>query len=278
MKLRVLGLGAAVVGVCLAAGTAAAKNITISISTTTEVRDGALVALIKVTNSGDEPAHSVLPTLRFRGHEARGTVRAAVGPNQSTEQTLSIKAGELGTGRWPFNVAIDYADGNQYPFQALHVGLITVGNPAPARMVVSEVKAAPLDSSGSVQIRVKNLTAAERKATVTVLVPDGIEVTRPSEEMGLGGWEEKSISLPLSNRTALAGSRYPVFVALQYDDSETHQAVLSQGLVEILASQSFFQRSRSLLWVGAAVLIAVWLAFVVRGALVRRPRRAQPRA
>jgi hypothetical protein len=267
---------ASVGAVCLAVGTAAAGNITISITTTTEVRDGTLHARVKVTNSGDEAAHSVVPVLRFREWEARGTVRPAVGPGESMEQQLSVEAGTLGEGRWPYSLAIDYADGNQYPFQALHVGLLTVGSPLPAKVVVPEVKAGALDSSGSVQVRVKNLTGAERKASLTMIVPDGIEAPRPTEEVGLGAYEEKTLSLPLLNRTALAGSRYPVFVAVQYDDGTAHHAALSQGLVEILARQSFFQRTRSLLWVGAGVLIAAWLAVVLRGALVRRPGRAQP--
>lgn len=279
MRLRASGFGAAVVLVMGAlAGTAAAKNITISISPSIEAKDGTLTARVRVTNSGDEAAHSVVPILRFRDQEARGTVREALGPNESLEQALSLKVGELGTGRWPYQLAIDYADANQYPFQALHVGLLTIGSPTPARAAVPEVQAGALDTSGSVRIKVKNLAASERKAAVSMIVPDGIEATRPTQEVGLGGWEEKSISLPLLNRTALAGSRYPIFVALQYDEGDMHQTVLSQGVVEILASQSFFQRSRSLLWVGAGALIAIWLGFVVWSATVRRPRRAQSRS
>jgi hypothetical protein len=262
----------------LLAGTAAAKNISISISPTVELQGETLSVRVKVTNGGDEAAHSVVPVVHFGEHEARGTVRDALGPNQSLEQTLSLPVGKLGPGRWPYQLAIDYADANQYPFQALHVGLLTTGNPPPAKAAVPEVAAGQVDKSGSARVKVKNLAAADRKATVTMIVPDGLEATKATQELGLAGWEEKSLSFPLVNRTALPGSRYPVFVVVQYDDGDAHQTVLSQGLVDILASQSFFQRSQNLLWVGAGVLVLAWLAFVVWSATVRRPRRAQSRS
>ena len=261
----------------LLAGTAAAKNISISISPTVELQNDALSVRVRVTNSGDEAAHSVVPVVRFGEHEARGTVREALGPNESLEQTLSLPVGQLGAGRWPYQLAIDYADANQYPFQALHVGLLTTGNPAPAKAAVPEVQAGAVDKSGTARVKVKNLAPADRKATVTMIVPDGLEASKPTQELGLAGWEEKSVSFPLVNRTALAGSRYPVFVVVQYDDGDAHQTVLSQGVVDILASQSFFQRSQNLLWVGAGALVLAWLGFVVWSATVR-PRRAQSRS
>src|SRR5439155_1286574 len=121
-------------------------------------------------------------------------------------------------------------DANQYPFQAIHAGLVTVGSPPPAKMAVAELKADPLSSSGTLRIRVKNLAGVVRQASVSVVAPEGIEVSTPTEEVKLAAWQERVVSVPIVNRTALVGSRYPVFAEVQYDDEGVHQTVAGQGM------------------------------------------------
>jgi hypothetical protein len=57
------------------------------------------------------------------------------------------------------------------------------------------------------------------------------------------------------NRTALAGSRYPLFVAAEYDDGETHHAVVAQGVVSIISPRAFV--STWLWWMVGAVCASV---------------------
>jgi hypothetical protein len=174
-------------------------------------------------------------------------------------------------------VAIDYTDANQYPFQALHAGLVTVGNPPPAKLAVAEVKGGALASTGALRIRLKNLAGVERKVRVTVAAPEGIEVTTPPVEVSVAAWGEAQVTHDLVNRTALAGSRYPLFVAVEYDDQGVHQAVIGQGVVDIQAQQSFFDRWRTAFWIGAAAFVLVWLGFLVWRATAPRHRRAETR-
>jgi hypothetical protein len=272
-----LVLCAAVLGTLAAAvPPAGAGSISISVTPLLEVRDGALVARVKIGNSGDEAARSVAPVLRFGDKEARGNVRPALEPNTTVDETVSVPVGQLGTGRWPYRLAVDYTDANEYPFQALQVGSILVGNPPPAKVAVPEMKIPGLSSNGSVTLKVKNLAGSERRVSVTLIVPDGLEVTRPIDDLTLPPWGEQSVSTSLVNRTALAGSRYPVFVAVQYDDEPAvHQSVVAQGVVEILAPQSFFGTRRNLLWLVAGGLIVVWLGIMLWRSLAR-PRAALP--
>jgi len=262
----------------LAARPAAAGSISITIQPRAELTNGELTAHVKVTNSGDEAAQSVAAVLRFGDQQARSEARDSLGPNQSMDPSVSLHVGELGPGRWPYRVAVDYTDANQYPFQALHVGLLNIGNPAPAKMAVPEIKSAPFSSSGSLRLRVKNLSGAARKAQVTIAVPEGVEATEPVLEVPLAPWEEKTLAAPIVNRTALAGSRYPVFAFIQYDeDGGVHQTTIAQGMVEIQAAQSFFQTQRTGLWLAAAVVVVAWLGFLLWWAAARRTRRAVSR-
>jgi hypothetical protein len=254
----------------LHAAPAVAKTISIAVTPTAQLQEGVLTVRVTVSNSGDEAAESVTPVLRFRDQETRGQGRPSLGPGQSLAETLSLPAAALGPGRWPYGVAVDYTDANQYPFQALQVGTVVVGNLPPAKLAVPEIKAPGLARSVNVHIRLKNLAGQERKAALAVMVPEGIEVTGAPPTVTLAAWEEKVVSVPLVNRTAREGSRLPIFVTAQFDDGAIHQAVVAQGMVAILAAQSFFGTRQRLFWIGAGALVIGWSALVLWRLGVRR--------
>ncbi len=253
---------------------ASAKNISITVAPTVEVTPGTVTVRVKIGNAGDEAAQSILPTLHFRDKEVKGQLRQSLGANESVEDALAMQTGDLGPGRWPFRLTVDYTDANQYPFQALQMIPVIIGTPVPPKLSIPEVKATPLASSGSLDLKLKNLSAAPRKLTLTAYVPEGLEVTsQPPQELTLPAWGEQTVSASLLNRTALPGSRYPIFVTAEYDDDAGggHQAILAQGIVEIVEKKSFLDQQRGLLPVAAAVLVGLW-ALVALWRFATRPR------
>src|SRR5262245_7462897 len=270
------GVTALVLATLLLPGLAAAGNISISISPTAELREGALVATVQVSNSGDEAAHAVTPTLHFRDKEVRSTPREQLAPKETMRAELSVPVGELGAGRWPYRMAVDYADANQYPFQALHVGALVQGNPPPAKVSVIGIEAGPLAGSGSLHARVKNLAGTQRDVAITVVLPEGVEVADPVHHLVLAPWQETGFSSSLVNRTALAGSRYPVFVITEYDDDGVHQLTVGHGSVEVTNPGTFFSSQRTLLWILAGILVVGWIAFLAWQLATGRLRRAVP--
>src|SRR5437762_2253586 len=110
-------VGAPALALCLV-GPAAAGSISISIAPVVEPREGALSAQVKVSNVGDETAQSVAAVLVFGEHKARGEIHPSLAPGASVDAALSLPVGELGTGHWPYQIAIDYTDANQYPLFA----------------------------------------------------------------------------------------------------------------------------------------------------------------
>lgn len=247
---------------CALAAPAAAKTISITISQAVEFKGDKLGVALKVGNSGDEAALSVTPSLHFGDQVVRGKGKASLEPGGSLEETLTLPVGALGEGRWPYRIAVDYTDQNQYPFQALQTQSVIVGNPPPAKVAVPVIKSEDLAGNGDLSVTVKNLTADPHAARVSVYVPEGLEATDPTREVSLEGWKQADLSIPLTNRTALAGSRYPVFVTAEYDDGPVHQAVVAQGLVSVVAAESFFTRNSRLLWIGAGALIVLWLGLL----------------
>ena len=255
---------------CLTPAPASGGSISISMTAGAELREGQLAVQLTVRNQGDEAAQSVTSTVRFGEHEARGTGTQALVPQQSFEETLSVPAGDLGPGRWPCRIAVDYTDANHYPFQALHVLLVTVGNPPPAKVLISGMTGTRVSGRGTLEIKLKNLTAEARTPALQLFAPDSLEVAGEPPAITLDGWEEESVSLPLINRTALAGSSLPVFAAVQYDDAGVHQAVVAHALIEVVPALSFITGNRAALGLAALVLVFAWAGFLA----ARRARRA----
>jgi hypothetical protein len=269
MTRHVLGRVTAALGLAalLAAPPALAGSITINMSAAVSHAEGALTVVLNVSNTGDEAARSVVPILRFRDEEARGTRRDALAPNEKLDATLTIPVGTLGPGRYPYRVAVDYTDANQYPFQALHVGLLIIGDPSPAKIAVTDIVVPELSRSTSVRMKVKNLAGVARTATVTLFTPDDIEATEPSRSIELAAWAEAPVRIDLTNRTALAGSRYPLFVAAEYDDEAGHQAVIAQSIVAIISPRAFV--SQWLWWIVGGLVVG-WLLLIAWRMVARR--------
>src|SRR5439155_1667343 len=140
--------------------------------------------------------------------ERRATPQQSPGPNESFDQSLGLRIGDLTPGRWPFQLRVDYTDANQYPFQALQVNADLVGQPPPAKMTVPLVKPDPLATTSPLHVRLKNLTGTARTVAVSVLVPEGLDVAEPIQPVALAGWEDKPVTAQLVNRSALPGSKY----------------------------------------------------------------------
>ena len=247
---------------CLLAAAATAGTISIRIVSTAELVGDALVVAVTVANDGDEAAGSVAATLRFRGAEVRGATRARLGPGDSFDETLTLPAPSLGAGRWPYQLAVSYTDTNQYPFEALHVGTIEAGGPPPARVAVAKFEPGSVADAGELEVRVKNLSDVARDVRLRVLLPEALEGKPSGETLELDAWEERPVSLRLVNRAALPGSRYPVFVALEYEDGPIHQALVARSTVEVLGEESQLVSGGRYLWFGAALFGLLFVALL----------------
>jgi hypothetical protein len=246
----------------LAASQAWAGTIAIQVSHQAELREGELRAAVTLSNEGDEAAHAVTPVLRFRGAEMRGATQAKLPPKEPVEASLALPAGSLADGHWPYEIVVEYADANLYPFQALSVGMLAVGSPPLPKVAIPALTSPTLATQAELPVHVKNLSETERRVTLKVFAPDAIEEKHAREETLLGPWAELEIPVELTNRAALPGSRYPLFVTVEYEDGPVHQTLLAQTSVEILASDARVGPGGHYLWITAAILAALFAGLV----------------
>jgi hypothetical protein len=259
MSIRIATVFAATL---VAAASTLAGSISITTTQKATYHDGRLSASVSISNSGDEAAHSVSPVLEFRDAKARGKRHEELAPGKSIDDTLSLDVGELGPGRWIYGVAVDYTDANQYPFQALQMGSVAVGDIGPAKVTATKVTAEPIAKEGRLSVDLKNLAGVARTVQVTTHVPEGLEVTADVGTVSLEPWQERTVTADVVNRTALAGSRYPVFIAVEYDQDDGHYGAVFQGVVEITSAANAVERHGGMLWLYALGFALLFLALV----------------
>jgi hypothetical protein len=250
---------------------AGAGEITLRLASTAELGSGSLRVALKVTNAGDDTAFALRPRVALGERELLGGSRASLVPGASFEVALAMPAPPLGLGRWPFRVAVDYADGNSHPYQSLQAGLLVVGQPAPFALKLDGIEATPLQDRGTLKLALHNPGAHAVRARVSLLVPADLEPPARSEDVALAPAERRALTLPLGVRTALVGSRYAVYVLVEYDDAGAHQAWLAEAVVAIRE-----RRPRLAFGLSAAALglLVLWAALLLR----RRRLSAAPPA
>src|SRR5882724_10996385 len=80
----------ATVALLLVVGPASAGTISINTEITATANQGVLKVTLKVTNSGDEPAASVVPTVAIAGEQLTGAGRKSLAPRQTMEAPFDV--------------------------------------------------------------------------------------------------------------------------------------------------------------------------------------------
>src|SRR5438552_433901 len=175
---RLVLVGAPALVLCLA-GPAAAGSISISIQPVVELREGALSAQVKVSNVGDEAAESVAAVLVFGEHKARGEIHPSLAVGASMDATLSLAVGDLGTGRWPYQVAVAPPGTRPPPSAARPAGRAGGGSPPRPRRGVPGGRGAPLGGAGPPPPPRKTRGGVPGRAARRGVPRGGLEVPAP---------------------------------------------------------------------------------------------------
>jgi hypothetical protein len=242
---------------------------TISIATelTVAPKEGVLAVTLGITNSGDEAAAAVVPNLVFAGQEMRGEARHALGPHERMQASFDVPWTDALPGQWPLVTRIGYTDAHAYPFEAVQVSLVTLGT-SPALVALVDVSLDGLEGSGTLRAKVKSLSPEPLETDVRIIVPQGLEADPTLRHLALAPWADAEVTAGIVNRSALAGSTYPVFVTLEYADDVSHHAAMGYAMAHIQAARAL---SPWYAWSVAITLMAAW-ALV----LLWRRRAARP--
>jgi hypothetical protein len=239
----------------LAGAPASAGQITLQVTSTAQLRGDVLAVDLIVVNSGDEPAFALRPSLALHERELSGASRESLAPGASFETSLALALPGLGAGRWPFRLAVDYADAQQHPFQALQLATIDRGASGAPGVEIVAIEAEPLSGRGAVTIRVRNSGASMRQVALALVAPRDLEAEVLRGGVALQAGETQAARFALYSRTAIPGSRYPVFTVVEYDEAGVHHALVREAAVSVLERRA---RLAPFLLSASGALLAAW--------------------
>jgi hypothetical protein len=245
-------------------------TIQLSISASPVVTSAGLRLQLTVRNGGDAPARNVMPIVAFRGSETLGTFEPLVEAGRTVSQTIAIPLESPAAirGTWPLYCHIAYADGNNHPFEALHVMTIGFGSPVTAKSPITvDVGGARFSTSGQASVQLHSTISAE--SSVSFIVPTGVAVAPDHASVFLEPGTRTMAPL-VTNAGATASSRLPLFAVVEFDAGGEHATAIGSGVLEIAPGSG-----PPSAWVMPSVLIAltaVWFAVAV----IRRRRTTSP--
>lgn len=250
----------------------------ISLSITTEVDSAKLpdlAVVVAVSNGGKESAHNVRATILAGSARATipGLPELKPGQNHKFSASISIPASKPGT--YPVFVTIAYADANGYNFSAVASSSYSSGQ-ATTSDIFGILTALPVsDQKGEFRLKLKNNSGEARTLTLTPvlpleLTPDGLPPT-----LTLAPGQENELTGGIGNFSALSGSRYPIFIAAEYETADRHFSNVVTTLVDVVAPATAFSRYQN--WfIGAGLVL--FLAAVWQMRRPRNPRRSKSEA
>ena len=247
-----------------ASGRTEAGTIAISTNVAATTTASGLAVTLKITNSGDEAARSVVPSVILAGGvPIRGQPVATLPPGQRLDALIEIPWKEKGRGQWPLATSVEYTDANGYPLQAVQVALITLGAPAPSVIAVIGTEGATLETSGDIHVRLKSLSAVPQQVQLRAVAPRGLVAVAPRPTLSIEPWADQKSVIQLTNRSVLPGSRIPVFVVAEYDDLEGHHTSIAHHMVEIRAATPTSARpAPSYAFIAAGILVGLWVGLI----------------
>jgi len=241
-----------------------AAFITIETTTSTTVRDNVPNISVSVTNKGDESAHNVRINIMLASKQYSGRLKDVLGKGLSYTEEFSPSAEFKKAGRYPFLVNVSYTDANLYPFSALSVSYINYKEPLDS-LITGTIPELALSEKGSVRLTAKNIATKEIKFKYEFILPREFMAEKPGGEVTAGPGTEKVITSDIENISALAGSKYPVFALLSYEDDKYYYSTIASGSITV-GKKNLLYRYKTYLIVLLAVLILIVIFYNLKGA------------
>jgi hypothetical protein len=187
---------------------------TIGFRVTASVTTGpGVVVKVELTNTGDEAAHAVAPTVLVGDRSATGEPISRLSPGQPKQWTLDVQSEDLDSGSYVAVTRVAYEDANGYPFEVLASTPFDVSarrRPAAGGSLV--LPAVALRKSVSGTFRLKAAEGRTRDYAIRVVAPRGLRVVRHDQVARVDEAGHADVPIEIRNDGLLAGNSTAVFL------------------------------------------------------------------
>ncbi|NMC63770.1 MAG: hypothetical protein GYA55_11460 [SAR324 cluster bacterium] len=234
---------------------------TISITSTLkfEEKDGKKILVAQIKNSGNESAQDVQAHIQFLDMDLSGPKWESLGAGKEEIVSWDLPVMSVKNGRYPAVLTVEFSDLNSYPFSAVNVRSLEIGQADPPR-VFGKLDSVSITNEGEFNFMLKNLEPVAKKIKVTLVRPKEINIEPGEFELELGETNAPiSKTIKVSNFSALPGAIYPIFAIVAYDSETTHDTIVLRSNIQMSQDSNSYSTLIWLLGLVAIFLLIFWL-------------------
>ena len=207
--------------------------------------------MVRMSNTGDEPAQNVRAHVTFMGKEMHTDNISSFPPQKPKTERFALDTEDL-KGTYPAIVIVDFEDLNSYPFSSVTIQQIRSGETSPADLMGVLQGQMELATKVSVPLRIRNKSDREITATCTVVTPNELLAEVPEFTLTIPPKGDEQATVALENFSGTPTSAYPIHVLMEYDHEGEHFCIPATTTVTIIPPAPVTSKK---FWVVLAVVI-----------------------
>jgi hypothetical protein len=215
--------------------------------------------MVRMTNTGDEPAQNVRAHVTFMGKEMHTENISDFPPQKPKAERFTLDTAGL-KGTHPAVIIVDFEDLNSYPFSSVSIQQVKTKGAKPAQLMGVLQGQLELATKLTVPLRVRNKSDEEITAICRVVTPNELISNTPEFTVTVPPRGEQRASVALENFSGTPTSSYPVHVLMEYDHEEEHFCISAMTMVAIVAPPAT-ESKHFMIVVG--VFIAIGAVFLI---------------
>ena len=218
---------------------------------------------VTITNRGDDVCRNITVSCEFEGIRVTASGPRDLHPDDSGQYTTQLDLGTV-PGDYFAVVRTSYSDANMRQFSTVMLHKFAVGS-AGVSQIVAKFGDVEIAGHGTAVLRLHSNEGTEVEATLHVYAPNELIVGDIQKTITLAPGAAPTIEIPLENFSALAGSRYPLHVAVAYERAGVRYITPVTAYARVLETPDDSGNTTTSVGMGIS---RIWIAIIVVVAVI----------
>jgi TolA-binding protein len=239
-----------------------AGQVTLEISSSAGLNNGAIAASFKITNKGTEPAHAVSVLGKFQEESQSVFIADRIGPGQSAEAGISFDLPGNLYGSYPIYITVSYQHADGINVSSASMAHAVIGTPGNITLkAIAQLESGA--NKGEVILKLEAEKDTVDSVTITGHAPDDLSIEPQVRKVSLQ--DGKGLAkFNVKNVSGNEGSTYGVFFAAEYESDGIHSLASADVAVPVERARkaNFTQTEKLRTSLYTAVLILAVLLII----------------
>lgn len=220
--------------------------------------------LVRLSNLGSEEALQIRVDAVLNDIRESAPVIPKMDPDTTSIVRIPMSRLPSAHGFYQAALRMRYTDAGGSPASAVSVTDVSIGDVMPDYGVVGTFDATAMTRQGKLRLALTRIDDRPLTVDVHLVLPDELGCERSRMRVTLDSNDDTTVEFALTNKAALAGSRYEVFALMDYVAHGTNRSVASRTMVTIEGDGTPAGMRTHVVWFMASLAALLTLLLVRR--------------